>query len=340
VAFETSPPGSTYIQALDAHFWSTISHHPSSLSSLNRGDVVEIQGPSSSGKTHLVYHLLITCIMPSNYLSVDLGGWDKAAIVFDSDGAFDVCRLRELLLSRLSRLCAKSCECPHIQDLANKALEKLHLFRPATSNQLAVTLLHLPAYHTAHLPETEIGLLAIDSISSFYWPDRLTVELMRSAQPAPSYTSPLQHVLTALQDFRSSHAPVIVLTNWGLNPLTNPSPTSTSTFYRQHLHPFPSPFNGASTDSSMTLNAGSSLNSNLPSLLPIMHHITLLHTPIPPFRSGISLEEAKSQEEMYRKALVDKGEVVGLVRSLGSTRVGRFLLQIGVNDITSGGVGL
>jgi DNA-repair protein XRCC2 len=60
-----------------------------------------------------------------------------------------------------------------------------------------------------------------------------------------------------------------------------------------------------------------------------------LPAPILPIPSGISLEEAKYQERMYRRKVVEKGEIVGLVRTPGSTNVGRFLLQIGANDVTS-----
>lgn len=338
-----SPPGFTHIPALDAHFLSTIQRPATSLSSLNRGDVLEIQGPPSSGKTHLLYHLLVTCILPSSHLSTNIGGWGKAAIICDTDATFDILRINQLLLSRLNHLLSfdSYANPDSAQEITKMSLEKLHIFRPMSSIQLAVTITHLPAYHAAHIPDTEIGLLAIDSISAFYWPDRFTVEQMRSAPPtaeprkqAPNFASPLQHVLTALQSFRLSHSPVIALINWGLIPLNEPSPVSTPTFYKQHLHPFPLPFspNPNAPRTNVPMNH-SFPTSSAP--LPITHHITIPSTTIPPFNPGISLEEAKAQEEQRRKEIVERGELVGIVRTPGSTKIGRFTFRIGDTHIST-----
>ena len=217
------------------------------------------------------------------------------------------------------------------------SLRKLHIFRPTSSIQLAVTLLHLPAYHISQLLDAEIGLLAIDSISSFYWPDRFTVEQMRSAppftadQPTPAFVSPLQHVLTALQKFRLSHGPVIIVTNWGLTPLPN------SLFYRQHLHPFPvllaNPHHSETAATlEVTRNAYSSAIENPHTLPPLTHHITL---PVIPFPQTQSVDLPKEAKEHPREP-PKMGEVVGIVRTAGSPRVGRFEFRIGEIEILIG----
>ncbi|KAJ6610107.1 hypothetical protein B0H10DRAFT_1638209, partial [Mycena sp. CBHHK59/15] len=197
---------------------------------LNWGDVLEIQAPSGAGKTQLLYFLLVTCIMPSPQ------GWGRAAVVFDTDGTFDSCRLRDLLVLRLQALSATSEDTQHLAEIA---LHRVHLFRPVSSAQLAASLFHLPVYHTAQMPNAEMGLVVVDSMSAFYWPDRFIAEHWH--QPHTSYTAPLQHTLTGLQNFRVSHSPVTILTNWGLLLAdTNHQPTTSPLFYKQHLQPFPS----------------------------------------------------------------------------------------------------
>jgi DNA-repair protein XRCC2 len=293
--------------------------------------VLEIQGPPSSGKTHLLYHLLITCILPSSYLSANIGGWGKAAVVFDTDATFDVLRVNQLILSRLQHLFSSdpSTTPDSAKELARISLERLHIFRSTSSIQLAVTITHLPAYHSTHMPDTEIGLLAIDSISAFYWPDRFAVEQLRSApstaepgKQAQNIANALQHVLTALQKFRCTYSPVIALTNWGLTPLAKPSSASTPvTFYRQHLHPFPSPFAPPEPWTSMPTNP-----------LPLTHHITIPFIAIHPLNQDVSLEQLKAQEQHQNEL----GEVVGIIRTTGSTAVGRFALRIGDAEISIG----
>jgi hypothetical protein len=72
----------------------------------------------------------------------------------------------------------------------------------------------------SNLPTSEIALLAIDSVATFYWLDRFAMERPTPAPlptlPAPIPSSPvhpLQTVLTALRCFRRSHYPITVIVN-------------------------------------------------------------------------------------------------------------------------------
>jgi DNA-repair protein XRCC2 len=350
IIISASPPGVTHIHALDAHFFAAVHHHTSASSSLNRGDVIEIQGPPASGKTHLVYHFIITSITPVAHLTTKLGGWDKAAVVFDTDGTFNIGRLHELLLNRLTRLFSDGFTADavntSVEDIAMTAMKRVHVFRPTSSVQLASSLANLAAYHMAHLPDDEIGFIAVDSISSFYWPDRFTLEQINSVgstqRGMSNAASPLHHVLISLQKIRLSHGPVITLTNWGLNPLTKPTQNSGhTTFYRQHLFPFPilSQQHQPNTPSTTEANPATNSIPDPATLPPLTHHITLPFLPITPFSPGISLNEGREQESKYRKELVTKGEVVGVIHTSGSTRVGRFVFTITENEVLVGDLG-
>ncbi|KAJ7361625.1 hypothetical protein DFH08DRAFT_844708 [Mycena albidolilacea] len=271
--------------------------------SLNCGDVLEIQGPSGSGKTQLLYLFLAMCIVPRS-----LGGWEKAAVVFDTQ-SFDIRNFRRVLLSRLvpafSRFQTSSDDA---QLLAETALRKLHIFCPSSTAQLATSIYNLPAYQKTHMPDADIALVAVDSLSAFYWPDRFTAEQLR---PPARTATPLQHVLTALQKFRLSHNPVTILTNWALTLADNSSgpPTAPPVFYKQHLPSFPS-FPG-------------SVPTN-PFSLPLTHHITLYLAAIPPFHGNPSTFPGISDAEA--------GRVTGYLRRPGSAQVGSFTVDIRTND--------
>ncbi|KAI0361258.1 hypothetical protein OH77DRAFT_1417494 [Trametes cingulata] len=305
--------------------------------------------------------MLVTCLLPASYSDVDLGGWGKAAVLFDLDGTFSIRRLHELLLSRLRRFLGDDdptdSRMTSLEDLATQYLRNLHVFRPTSSAQLAVTLLHLPRYHVTEprLQGLEIGLLALDSMSAFYWRDRYTLEQLRDAPDSSSRTplppNPLLHVLKALAKFRISHRPVVLMTNWGLNPLVKPSAAGEpgSSFYRQHLYPFPAPFepHGAA-DAISSIEASQaregraatprsdtsrgSRSDRAGAILPLHYHITLHPSPIDPFPVTYSLADALEHEEM-RGVLVQKGEVKGLVRTPGSDAVGEFTFRIGEREV-------
>ncbi|EPQ60706.1 hypothetical protein GLOTRDRAFT_31785, partial [Gloeophyllum trabeum ATCC 11539] len=330
------PPGCIQIPALDAHFFSSVRHHASTLSSLNRGDAIEIQGSAGSGKSHLLYHLLITCLIPILHSGVELGGWGKAAILFDADDTFDILRLRQLMVSRIARtLTGQASTAPPLSDttvrsaeeVADPCLHNLHIFKPTSSLQLAASILHLPAYHAKHMQDSEIGLVVIDSLSAFYWLDRYSAEQARTSARSstrPS-ASPLSYVLLALQHLRLSHGPVIAYSNWGLQPVSTTQSYGQNqgvSLYKQHLHPLQSPFLDPSNDT-----FGPSSGTTTPTL-PLTHHITLPFVPIPPFPPDISLADARDQEEKYRRQIIDKGEIMAIARTVGSPLSSKFIFTI------------
>jgi DNA-repair protein XRCC2 len=205
------------------------------LSSLHRGDIVEIQGPSGSGKTHLLYYLICSCILPLRF-----GGWNKVSVVFDTDGTFDIHRLQTLLRTRLPPNFPSDPNTPG--QIISVALRNVHIFRPKSSSQLAAGLANLSSYHVCNLPTSEIALLAVDSASSFYWLDRLAAErhtsphLMNPATPLPTTSnSPLPTILTALRSFHRSHYPVILILNWVPSPISAAGNVPAVQLYKQHL---------------------------------------------------------------------------------------------------------
>lgn len=302
----------------------------------------------------------MTCIMPANFDGHHVGGWEKAAVVFDSDGCFDVERLHRLLCARLARSTnphghlapaelstGTTCDNDSTQQTASDCLQRLHVFKPTSCNQLAATLYNLPNYHNQCAKDTEIAMLAVDSIGAFYWPDRFTVEQLRDedipAKDVP-HLSPLHSVLQALQQFRLSHAPVTVLTNWGLNPLLMSSGAA-SPFFKQHLHPFPAPLMrshdiapppGLPAELAALAAEPAALGAHYP---PVTHHVTLSPSGAAPLPSGTSLRAAGELEQLRRKDPRAHGEVVARVRTPGSSRVCRFVWRIGPEDISVSEIG-
>lgn len=264
-------------------------------------------------------------------------------MVLDTDGAFDTRRFRQLLEGRLRRQAPFTA--PVAERIVQDALKMLHLFRPSSSIQLAATIAHLPKYHTAHFPSAEIGMLAIDSVSAFYWPDRFTVEQLRSTPNAASDKTvykdspPLQYVLLALQTFRNTHDPVIVMTNWGLNPIPAAGAASDiPKLYRQHLHPFPAPFDSQRSGryAAASTIPTTKIPPDLAMPLALSHHITLCHSPKRYFPEDTPIDVAKKIEAEFRRTARVKEEFIGVVRTPGSLTANQFVLCITLDDILAG----
>lgn len=181
------------------------------LLSLKRGDVIEIQGPPGTAKTHHLYYLLSFVITPSSHQGMLWDGWGKAAIVFDMDSTFDVIRLSQIVTDRLRRHLGS--DSTKLHGIVKSCLERLHVFRPTSTVQLAISINYLQRYHELHLTTEEIGLVAIDPVSAHLWPDRLRMEQMRRTAEVTS----LRRVLESLQTFRRTHGHITVLTSWSLH---------------------------------------------------------------------------------------------------------------------------
>jgi DNA-repair protein XRCC2 len=199
-------------------------------------DVLEIQGPSSSGKSLLLSYLLAHCICPSDPALVHKG-WGMSAVILDTEGTFDLSTVRRLLFWRLNQTSeSDSDDSCQLRSLVETALQNLHIFCPNSSAQILFTLIDLFDYIAHSSPEKCVGLIVIDSISSFYWPDKLTDELTRvGAQPG---TTNLHRIISQIHHLRNVYNPLLVLTNWTLAFSASNVPVPLP-LYRQHLSPFP-----------------------------------------------------------------------------------------------------
>lgn len=189
--------------------------------SLRWGDIIHIHGPSGSGKSLLVYLLLVTCCIPLNRLSDRFGGWNKVAFVLDMDGSFDIHQLRLFLVERLAKF-VPSVSLPQV--LA-ESLKRVHVFRPHSTEQLAATLVHLPRYHSNHFPDAVVGMIVIHSLEAFHWVDQFKAEQLK---PSTHHGRNTMHhnILSELDKLRRSYGAVGVISHWGLPGARDVVPSS------------------------------------------------------------------------------------------------------------------
>lgn len=230
--------------------------------------------------------MLMNCILPPK-----LQGWGKLAVLIDTDHKFDVHRFSRLLRSRIKRLL------PDAEVAMTTALDLLHVFQPTSSIQLTATIQHLPMYLVTNLPEAELGVLAVDSITAFYWSDRFFYEQARlanrSSAPVRS-KNPLDQVSVALANLTRSHGPPILLSIWDLNL---PSQARA----QRHLDP---PANYADTSKD---------------ILPASYHITIAASSV-----NVGTEDV---------SFTNTTHFSGVVRTLGSSQTTEFSLCTTEDDL-------
>lgn len=121
------------------------------------GDILEFHGPEGTGKTEMLYHLTARCILPKSE-----GGLQIEVLFIDTDYHFDMLRLVTVLEHRLSQ---------SSEETIKLCLGRLFLAYCSSSMQLLLTLYSLEALLCSH---PSLCLLIVDSMSSFYWIDRVS----------------------------------------------------------------------------------------------------------------------------------------------------------------------
>ncbi|WVZ68017.1 hypothetical protein U9M48_017009 [Paspalum notatum var. saurae] len=162
---------------------------------LRPGNVVEIAGPSNSGKSHLLlmativsdigdaetqwafqnreHAAAVQCILPKEWEGIYFGGLGKAVMYLDLDCRFDVLRLAQILRNRV----AESCSSAHLRsgDLENDGTkdELQRSFENTVFSDCMQRFLYtLHSRSRSEMLGVCIYFVMIDSIGAFYWIDR------------------------------------------------------------------------------------------------------------------------------------------------------------------------
>lgn len=217
---------------------------------------MEISSPSSGGgKSQLVYYLLAMSVLPAVFNGHKLDGRAGAVVLLDTDGRVDVQRLyttiegvvRHALDDGDNTSSSTKVTNEMIATLVRDSMQYIHIFRPHTSSSLLSTLHSLSSYLLNHLrpigQSRALHGIFIDSLSAFYWTDRLRDEIARTSEigrPATQiqqareqrtafYMSVLYAEIAAeLRRLQGLFGCGVVYTTWGITPRSSSSSSSLS----------------------------------------------------------------------------------------------------------------
>ncbi|GAA6031180.1 hypothetical protein JCM8097_004046 [Rhodosporidiobolus ruineniae] len=301
--------------------------------SLPRGSVVELQGLPGAGQSSLLLHLAATSLLPltayvpfpdlrggPGVAQVPVGGKESTVAFIDcSARPFPTLRLallvRSLLVERVRAFRApQGLGAPKAEDvdaLVEEAMARLHVFRPKTTLQLAVTVQDLPrwAFERAQEggeDEPEVGLVLVDGMSEFAWADQWAHEQASPSSSSSSAIPPLRRLLSALSQLRRTLSPLIFLSQWVFRPLSTLAHTSEENlpFYAHHYappywpsisSPPPPPSTDADANPLEPIWVGPPGTSEKWESFPLALHITVHPAPRPIFPRGTPLSTVLSK---------------------------------------------
>lgn len=127
---------------------------------------IEVIGECGVGKTFLLLDFVINAILPKTYSNIQLPGNDTEVILINTDHQFNIGHVANFMEYKLKQLLKKSPTMNTIEE----CLKKITLLNCYDSKQLKFTFLNLEYM----LQENKkIRLVAVDSICSYYWMDRM-----------------------------------------------------------------------------------------------------------------------------------------------------------------------
>ncbi|KAJ2002622.1 hypothetical protein H4R26_003514 [Coemansia thaxteri] len=163
------------------------------LSEMSGSDrpLLELLGLAGSGKTQAVYRICATTAMArsievkdsaSNTQTVSIGGYEAHTLLVDVDGKASMRQLaqyvRVQIKDALSHVSLDSDKAEQTVDVeVSRALGRIHVFAPSTTQALIATLAMLPKYVAER--GIDVGALLIDGLGSAYWLDRKEAVHMR-----------------------------------------------------------------------------------------------------------------------------------------------------------------
>ncbi|KAF2099675.1 hypothetical protein NA57DRAFT_55620 [Rhizodiscina lignyota] len=174
--------------------------HPTALAQTTnirkRRPIVELTSSrTGAGTTHLLYLIAALAVLPHGLQGTTIGGKDTAIVIIDTDDRFDVQRFARLMNAHISSVCEESTkdgssppnspqqEHQSPDEVIQRSLEHVHIFRPQSLPSLVATVTSLESYlfdFSAHLSSRkQLGTIILDSASAFYWQHRSDEEAAR-----------------------------------------------------------------------------------------------------------------------------------------------------------------
>ncbi|GAA5927649.1 uncharacterized protein JCM15063_005956 [Sporobolomyces koalae] len=345
IRWDTSQPD-TLVDGLDA-----LLH--GSATPLRRGDIIEVQGVTASGKTQLLVRIAVNALLPRrahvrlerDVVQIVVGGKEEQVVWIDCTAReFDIDRIVRILRAHFVSVInqyrrPKGIGPPTDQELdslVEECMTRFYVFSPTSTLQLASTIQTLPEWHVSTGGD-ELAYILIDGMTEFAWLDQYDREVERNTKKTLQTVPPLRLFSAALARLRHVLAPLVFITQWVLRPsqpVATPSQQNLP-FYRHHFTPPLYP----SLTSTVPLEPDNPLApiyypSSSSAVFPINFHLTLHPAPKPVFRKGISLGMVLKEGVRTDRAKERQTEgIVCVLREAGGNEVGSWEMTITATDI-------
>lgn len=147
------------------------------------GDVIEINEKNCCVKNILLTQWIIQCILPSKWNEIEIGGMDVGVVFLSTDHHFSPLHLVSTLQKRLKRVIHQSKRVKHdtlaaaIKEITKDSLKRLSIYESFSKTELLFNFCSVKTFILSH---SQTSVVIVDSLSAYYWEDRLSSVNMQS----------------------------------------------------------------------------------------------------------------------------------------------------------------
>jgi hypothetical protein len=139
------------------------------------GDVVEINEKGCSGKNLLVTQWIATCILPLKWRNIFIGGLNVGVVLLSTDHHFSILHFVSILERKLKRILRQTQleqgqGSALVEEIRQDSLKRLVVFECFSKHQLLFTFCSIKTFILSH---PQMSVIFIDSLSAYYWEDRM-----------------------------------------------------------------------------------------------------------------------------------------------------------------------
>ena len=163
--------------------------------------MIEINEKNTDVKTLLLTQWIMECILPSMWKGLKIGGLDVGVVFLSTDHHFSPLHLYALLEKRVKRTLRQSqhlfettliagSKTSIIKEITKESLKRLTIYESFNKAELLFNFCSAKTYILSH---PQYSVVMIDSLSAFYWEDKLS-----STSSFQSLNKYVQSLLTSL----------------------------------------------------------------------------------------------------------------------------------------------
>ncbi|CAB4410828.1 unnamed protein product [Rhizophagus irregularis] len=167
---------------------------------IHNGDVIELYGPSCGGKTTILYHVIVTTIIPKYWTRnkeddedarIELNGLGKGVLFFDLDGRHNIKRLYTMIMYYLRNRIEQIVKERNSQEAQQ---HDKHQQLPTPLSSLSSQLSQEELYNIDSLPtEQELDMIAKNSLKKLHiFQPNMSIEYLATLLSLPEYIKKIQ----------------------------------------------------------------------------------------------------------------------------------------------------